>query len=213
MQAGGREGGRAFFLIASAKGGLRACDFVNRRPKPARKHSAGRGAYQKKAAKKAPGDVVCVHFLSVSARLAVAKSVSGAMKQSSAARSEQAPSAVCCLFRDCCAILGLLRSPTPDAKLSAPEMTTACRRQCCASSIANHQKSSDRVYSNPGFLWFWRISGALFAIMQSTGGSNKDRPINKHRQVKVFAQLFFRKRVLLPNQSLRINLNARSTSM
>ena len=39
---------------------------------------------------------------------------SGTMKKPEAVRSEQAPSAAPCLFRDCCAILGLLRMSTPD---------------------------------------------------------------------------------------------------
>ena len=38
------------------------------------------------------------------------------MKKPEAVRLEQAPSAVSRLFRDCFAILGLLRRPTPDSR-------------------------------------------------------------------------------------------------
>ena len=70
------------------------------------------------------------------------------MKNPTAVWYEQARPAICRIFRDCFAILGLLRRPTPAsraffAKLScspAPEMRLACQPQWCFSTIANNQK-------------------------------------------------------------------------
>ncbi|MBR1606804.1 MAG: hypothetical protein IJ664_03760, partial [Clostridia bacterium] len=45
------------------------------------------------------------------------KEPSGAKKKPTAARLTQASSVVCLLFRDCFAILGLLRSPPPDLRV------------------------------------------------------------------------------------------------
>ena len=51
------------------------------------------------------------------------KEPSGAMKKPEAVRLEQAPSAVSRLFRDCFAILGLLRRPTPDSCVLFTKLT------------------------------------------------------------------------------------------
>jgi hypothetical protein len=53
------------------------------------------------------------------------------MENPTAVWYEQARPAICRIFRDCCAILGLLRRPTPDLRVlftklacsPAPEMT------------------------------------------------------------------------------------------
>ena len=71
------------------------------------------------------------------------------MKKPEAVRLEQAPSAVSRLFRDCFAILGLLRRPPPDLlEISAKhgcnprDRNDGFSRQCCFSSIAATQACS-----------------------------------------------------------------------
>ena len=49
------------------------------------------------------------------------------MKKPEAVRLEQAPSAVSRLFRDCFAILGLLRRPTPDSRVPFTKLTCNLR--------------------------------------------------------------------------------------
>jgi len=111
-----------------------------------------------------------------------AKSRLGPMKKPEAVRLEQAPSAVSRFFRDCYAILGLLRRPTPDLRALYTKLTCSpCSRNdvglptsITRSVIAAIWKMLDQACLNPALFHLRRISGARCnpSPIQSTGGSN-----------------------------------------
>ena len=128
-----------------------------------------------------------------------AKSRLGPMKKPGAVRLEQAPSAVSRLFRDCYAILGLLRRPTPDLRVPFSKLTRSTRDRndgglptsITRSVIAAIWKMLDQACLNPALFHLRRISGARYksSPIHSTGGSNQHRQVKQHRPPKVFAQL------------------------
>ena len=109
-----------------------------------------------------------------------AKSRLGPMKKPEAVRLEQAPSAVSRLFRNRCAILGLLRRPTPDSLAlftkhgcSPRDRNDGVSRQWCFSTIAAIWKMLDQACLNPALFHLRRISGARYnsSPIQLTGGN------------------------------------------
>ena len=110
----------------------------------------------------------------------IAKSRLGPMKNPTAVWFEQARPAICRIFRDCFAILGLLRRPPPDsrgffAKLSCSprDRNDGVSRQWCFSTIAAIWKMLDQACLNPALFHLRRISGARYnpSPIQYTGGN------------------------------------------
>ena len=124
------------------------------------------------------------------------------MKKPEAVRLEQAPSAVSRLFRDCFAILGLLRRPPPDLRTLFTKLAcNPCSRNevglPTSMVLLHHSRisKSDRIELarfRSSFV-LRRISGARYksSPIQLSGGSNKDRQSEQHRPPKVFAQLYY----------------------
>ena len=102
------------------------------------------------------------------------KESSGAMKNPTAVWYEQARPAICRIFRDCFAILGLLRRPTPDSLglltkhgcNPAPEMT--------ALAVNNAQRYSRISKSDRIELARFRSS---FVLRRISGAHDKQSPI------------------------------------
>ena len=127
------------------------------------------------------------------------KSCLGLKKNPAAVWYEQARPAICRIFRDCFAILGLLRRPTPDSHAFSTKHGCSPRsrndgfgRQWCFSTIANNQKIRIELARIRIFLvlaYFW--STVQVKPIQSTGGNNKDRQDKLHRPPKVYAQLYY----------------------